>query len=430
MKLLQLTTLLALLLVACGGPTAPAAPTAAATAVTDAGALPPATTVAPAANATSTPRILIQPSATPVPTATPTTPPTATPTPTPEPTVPAEVVIEADGITLPPGFSIIRYADLGRPTALTFDAQGRLWAANFIGEIWVLQDDDGDGRAETRTQFAFGFDQPVGVAIDPDNGDVYVSQSGKITIARDTTGDLVADEYESIVSGLPYSLHKNNNLEFGPDGWLYMGVGSTCNVCVESDARSATIMRFDPVTGAGEVVASGLRNAFDLAFHPQTGELFATENGRDDLGEFEPLEELNHIRFGQNYGWPECWDRFSGSGCAGTTMAIGFFQARSSVNGLTFYRGDRFPAAYRDNVLFATVFGSWFYPQGIEHGIHQIRLIADGDSYRSEISWFARWENTWLLPIIDGPDGALYVSNYDINNVQAGTIWRISYGVP
>lgn len=364
------------------------------------------------------------------------TPPTDTPTDTPapptattapEPAPPDEVIIEMDGAQLPPGFSVIEYASLPRPTGLAFDAQGRLWATNHAGEVWVFDDTDDDGRADFQNQYAFGFVIPVGVAIHPDNGDVYISQDAKITIARDTNGDLSADEYESIVSDLPVGLHKNNNLKFGPDGMIYIGVGSSCNACEEVDPRAATIMRFDPVSGDGEVIATGLRNPFDIAFHPETGQLFATENGRDDLGQNEPPEELNLIVEGANYGWPDCWGNGGGANCDGTEAATELFQAHASVNGVTFYTGDRFPRLYRGD-LYTSNFGSWQYP--LQRGIQRVELEPDGEGgFSAESSWFLRVDQN-LLPLIEGPDGALYFGTYDINNPSLGAIYRISYGVP
>jgi glucose/arabinose dehydrogenase len=414
---------LVLLLIGCSAAETPPEPT-------DVAVLPTDTQPAPA---TSTP--LPQPSPTvteAVATAEPTDgdsaesttplPPTATPLPpTPEPTVPAQVLVEIEGAQLPPGFSLIKFADFTLPTSLTFDDQGRLWATSRDGTVHVLQDTDGDGRANSDTVFAFGFVELVGIALHPDNGDVYLSQQGKLTIARDRNGDLVADEYEPFAD-LPYGRHQNNNPKFGPDGWLYLGVGSTCDVCYEVDDRSATIMRFNPDTKEGEVIATGLRNAFDIAFDPVTNALFATENGRDDLGPTEPFEELNHIVPGSDYGFPDCWNDTQGPGCAGTKGAALFFPARSSTNSLTFYTGDRFPEAYRGD-LYAAVWGS--YITQIERGIYQIELTPDGDTFSGTRDWLVRWPNGWLLGMTEGPDGALYVGDF-----TNGGIWRISYGLP
>ncbi|MCI0397852.1 MAG: PQQ-dependent sugar dehydrogenase [Chloroflexi bacterium] len=344
--------------------------------------------------------------------------PTNTPNPTATPTIPPAVV-EVAGATLASGFSMTRYADMYRPTGLAFDAAGRLYATSFDGTIHVFVDSDGDGRADVDSIFFAGFNIPLGVTVRPNTVDVYVSSFGKISILRDRDGDLVAEEAVNFVRDLPADLHQNDNLKFGPDGWLYMGIGSTCDACVEADARSGTIMRFDPASGAGEVYATGMRNPYDLAFHPLTGDLFATDNGRDDLGLDTPLEELNHIVQGGDYGWPDCWDDLAGIGCAGTRPAIAFFEPRSSANSLDFYTGGHFPAEYQYN-LFVAVFGSFL--KDVTRGVARVELSPAGDSYTAQISWLARWPGM-PLGLITGPDGALYVGDY-IN----GGIYRISYG--
>ncbi|MCA9968481.1 MAG: PQQ-dependent sugar dehydrogenase, partial [Anaerolineales bacterium] len=182
--------------------------------------------------------------------------------------------------------------------------------------------------------------------------------NGQITLLRDENGDDRADVRELVVSGLPTGLHQNDNLKFGADGWLYMGLGSTCDACVEADSRSASLMRFNVDTGESEIIATGLRNPYDLAFHPATGDLFATDNGRDDLGLDSPFEELNHIIVGGDYGWPGCWNEREGSDCTGTQTAVAFFEPHSSANGLDFYSGSQFPADYQNNA-FVAIFGTF-----------------------------------------------------------------------
>ncbi len=345
----------------------------------------------------------------------PTTTPTATPWPIPEST------IDLPGAQLPPGFSFKLFADIYRPTSLAFSADGALYMTSFDGTVHILRDTDGDGRADSDTLFAQGFNTALGITLHPQSGDVYVSDMGRITLLRDTNGDGRADVRQEIVSGLPNGLHQNDNLKFGPDGMLYMGIGSTCDVCTEEDPRSATIMRFDPDTGEGEIVATGLRNPFDLAFHPQTGDLFATDNGRDDLGMDAPQEELNHIITGGHYGWPDCWDNNQGPMCDGTETAVAFFESHSSANSLDFYTGSQFPPPYQ-NSLFVAIFGSWL-KAGVQTGIQHVTLTPTDTGYTATTEWFATWPDGMPLGLIVGSDGALYVGDY-INS----KIYRISYG--
>lgn len=332
-----------------------------------------------------------------------------------------EAIIDVPGASVPEGFSFVKYADIFRPTALAFDANGRLYATSVDGTIHVFSDTDQNGRADEDVTFSSGFNTPLGITVHEPTGDVYVSSNTKISVLRDVDGDLVADEVANFVNDLPVGLHQNDNLKFGPDGLLYIGVGSTCDVCYEDDPRSATIMRFDINTQQGEVFATGLRNPYDLAFHPLTGALFATDNGRDDLGLEVPREELNHIVQGSNYGWPDCWDDGQGSGCTGTETAVSFFESHASANSIDFYTGNRFPANYRYSAYVA-VFGSWL-KDDVKTGVVRVILTPNGDSYTSQQVWFATWPGAMPLGLIEGPDGALYVGDF-IN----GGIYRISYG--
>ena len=129
----------------------------------------------------------------------------------------------------------------------------------------------------------------------------------------------------------------------------------------------------------------------------------------------------DHITIGGNYGWPNCWNEGEGSDCAGTQTAVAFFEPHSSANGLDFYAGDQFPAEYQNNA-FVAIFGT-FLTDGVQTGIARVQLTPDGNSYQSTVSWFAQWPDGRSLPLIVGPDGALYVGDY-INSA----IYRISYG--
>ena len=349
--------------------------------------------------------------------------PTATSVPTDIPTVPASI-IELAGTEVLPGFSILKFGDVYRPTAFAFDAQGNLYVTSTDSKIYRLTDSDRDGRAEAQTVFAAGYYLPLGITVQPSTGDVYVSHQGGITVLQDTDGNGQADTNRILIDNLPTDLHQNDNLKFGPDGWLYMGLGSTCDACPQSDPRSATILRFNVETGASEIYATGLRNPYDIAFYPTTGDLFATDNGRDDLGMDAPFEELNHIVQGGDYGFPNCWNEQDQPGCENTIPAVAFFESHSSADGLDFYNGEHFPVEFRGNA-FVSIFGSWLKP-GVQTGIQRVALTYENGDYTGNASWFVRFPaGAMPLPLLFGPDDALYVGDY-INDV----IYRISYGAP
>lgn len=348
---------------------------------------------------------------------------TASATLTPIPTIPASTV-ELEGAEVPPGFSLIKFADLYRPTGFAFDEQGRMYVTSQDGNVYILRDEDQDGRADSRTTFATGYYFPLGVAPHAPSAEVYISYQGAITVLKDDDGDGRSDSERLLVDDLPYDKHQNDNLEFGPDGWLYIGLGSTCDACDDPDPRSASILRFNVETGERELFATGMRNPFDLAFHPETGELFATDNGRDDLGMEAPFEELNHVVQGGDYGYPNCWNAQDQPGCENTIPPIAFFEAHSSANGVDIYNGEGFPAEYRGNA-FVTIFGSWLKPN-VQTGIQRVVLIPSDETYTTETSWFIRFPaGVMPLPLLFDPEGALYVGDY-VNDA----IYLISYGPP
>jgi len=364
------------------------------------------------------------PNSTESPTNTPSLLPDTSPTPVYTATIPASTS-ELEGTILQPGFSILKFATLYRPTALTFDLNGNVLVASADSNIYILSDNNKDGHADTQSIFASGYYIPLGLTVHPVTGEVYVSYQGAIAVLSDSDQDGKSDSSHILVEGLPSTgRHQNNNLEFGIDGWLYMGMGSTCDACAETDARNATIMRFNIETGEKEIYASGMRNPFDIAFHPITGELFATDNGRDDLGLGAPQEELNLIIQNGNYGFPNCWDAQDTPGCEGTIPAVGFFEPHSSADGLDFYTGTQFPSQYQNNA-FVGIFGSWLNPS-LETGVKRVILTSQNRTYTSEVSWFVKFpKGVMPLPIQFGNDGALYVGDY-INDA----VYRISYGVP
>ena len=259
------------------------------------------------------------------------------------------------GLAVPPGFGAnVYFLGLSNPTSIAVSGDGRVFVSEQDGDIAVLTDADSNGTADSAELYARGFVAPLGLLHHEDT--LYVSHRGSVTALVDSDGDGQVDEIETIVSDLPVGIHQNNGLALGPDGKMYLTLGSTCNACRERSDLSASVLQLNPDGSEMRVFASGLRNVYDIAFHPEDGTLFGADNGRDELDLHVP-EELNLLVDGGDYGWPDCWGDGQGSNCEGTLPPVVEMEERSSANGLLFYTGAMFPEEYR-NDLFIVQWGS------------------------------------------------------------------------
>jgi len=169
-----------------------------------------------------------------------------------------------------------------------------------------LPDRDGDGVADGVEVVASGLRAPSSIAFYTD-GSLYVGETTRILRLSLPDEAGVFQVQETIIDGLPSGGHSTRTVLFSPDGaYLFVSVGSSCNVCTESDERRATIMRYNPDGTGGEVYARGLRNAVGITFRPGTDELWATNNGRDQMGDDLPPETVYQVHQGDDAGWPRC----------------------------------------------------------------------------------------------------------------------------
>ena len=211
---------------------------------------------------------------TPTPFASPTHSPTHTPTYAFTPTV--------ERGTLAPGFSLTVYAKVPAPTNLAFGPDGRLYVTSTNAAVYAVADRNGDKRGEDVQPYAVGLDTPLGLAWIGQK--LFVSIRGSVVVVSDANGDGFAETRATVVDNLPsFGLHQNDSLALGPDGFLYLGQGTTCDHCQEADPRNGTILRFKPDGTQLSIYARGMRNPYGLAFN-SLGDLFATDNDRDDLG--------------------------------------------------------------------------------------------------------------------------------------------------
>lgn len=320
------------------------------------------------------------------------------------PTASTSLLRPAPELRVPFGHIAERYATgLKRPTAMAHGPDGRLYVAQETGEIVVV----GAGSAKPRV-LARGFHTPLGLAWSGPR--LFVSSRGRLDSLNLVGKTLRARR--TVLKGLPYGRHQQDNVVVGRDGRLYLGSGSTCDVCREKDSRSATILSVRPNGRDLRIVARGLRNPYGLAFRPGTGWLYVTVNGRDDLGA-EPAEMLVAVAEGRHFGWPHCWPswarkRLAGKGCAQVTPPAAYLEPRSGAGGITFERDGR--------TAFVALWGQYF---GRKHGRTVVRLTfgARGRVVRQQI--FVRgFEHP--LAVLVARDGGLLVSDWG-----AGRIYRI-----
>jgi glucose/arabinose dehydrogenase len=336
-------------------------------------------------------------------------------------------------IELPPGFQIHLFAaDVENARQLALGDKGTVFVGSRkAGKIYAAVDEDGDFVADVKYRIAQDLTMPSGLEFR--FGSLYVAALDRILRYNDIENWLDQPPKPEVVSAdFPDRTHHGwKYLRFGPDGMLYVPVGAPCNVCEEPGFAEIRRIMAD---GSGmEVVAQGVRNSVGMAFHPETGELWFTDNGRDMLGDDLPGDELNHAsRDGMHFGYPYCHQgdlpdpEFGAKRpCSDFTPPALTLGAHVAALGMTFYTGGMFPPEYR-NQLFIAQHGSWNRSEKVGYNILLVRFDDRGRVLGSEVfasGWLEGQEN-WGRPndVMQLPDGSLLVSDD-----QADVIYRIVY---
>ena len=343
---------------------------------------------------------------------------------------PAGFGVSGQTLQAPPGYSVsVVAAGLGGPRFMAFDSAGNLLVgAAADGVVYRFPFADGLlGEADVLIE---GLQQPASVAIyTADDGEyLYVGEVHQVSrFPYDAAGPV--GEQEVVIPDLPTEGHGTRTVAFGPDGMLYLAVGSSCNSCEESAEIRATVSRANPDGSNLEIIATGLRNPVGLAFEPGTDLLWATVNERDNQGNEIPPDLVTIVEDGADYGWPGCLPpdatpQEEGADCSGVTPPTVGIQAHSAPLGLAFLDGEGVPDDLSGDLI-VVQHGSW---NREPPAAPKLLLIDFEDGVPVGARDFVTgWQDAsgarWGRPagVVVAPDGSLIVSD-DEN----GMLYRVS----
>jgi glucose/arabinose dehydrogenase len=332
-------------------------------------------------------------------------------------------------LQVPPGFRIELWASgIHNARSMALGSRGTVFVGSRVaGKVYAIVN-RGD-RREVKT-IASGLAQPNGIAFR--DGALYVGETHRVIRFDQIESRLDTPPAPTIVyQGLPAQTHHNwRYMAFGPDGALYISIGAPCNIC-EPGAEYAQIRRVDLVTGKHEVIARGVRNSIGFDWHPVTGELWFTDNGRDWAESDRVPDELNRVaKAGQHFGFPYCHggdfpDPEFGVGHSCSEFVAPALKLGPNVAalGMHFYTGALFPAEYRGNIFIAQR-GSWNRER--KTGFAVMRVVLKGNAIERYEPFATGWMNDerfWGRPVdlLVLPDGSLLISDD-----HAGALFRVS----
>ena len=342
--------------------------------------------------------------------------------------------LNLDKIILPKGFKIAVFAHVPNARSLCLGARGTVFVGNRDEDkVYAVVDIDKDGKADSVYTLARNLVMPNGVAFK--DGSLYVAALSRILRFDDIENKLAQPPSPEVVyDKFPDKTHHGwKFIAFGPDGKLYVPVGAPCNVCEEKDSIFATITRMNADGTGLEIYAKGVRNSVGFAWHPQTNELWFTDNGRDNMGDDIPDDELNYApRPGMHFGFPYCHangiadpEFGKGKNCANYVAPAALLGPHVAALGMRFYTGNMFPAEYH-NRIFIAQHGSW--NRSIPIGYRVMMATLEGNKVVKYEPFATGWlqNNSEVLgrpvDVLVMPDGALLISDD-----RAGVIYRVTY---
>lgn len=341
---------------------------------------------------------------------------------------------QLDKIKLPPGFAISVFAIVPNARSMCWGTNGTLFVGNRNEDnVYAVVDKDNDGKADDQFIIAKGLKSPNGVAFR--NGSLYVAEISRILRYDDIENKLdnppqpvvVYDKYPTD------DQHGWKFIAFGPDGKLYVPVGAPCNVCEKKEPIYASITRMNPDGSGMEIYAKGIRNTVGFAWHPDTKELWFTDNGRDNMGDDMPSCELNYApKPGMHFGFPyihqgDTPDPEFGKGkkASDYTPPAEKLGPHVAPLGMRFYTGSMFPAEYKNRIFIAER-GSWNRTTKIGYQVMMVTLEGN------KVVKYEPFATGWLqdsskvlgrpVDVQVAKDGALLISD-DEN----GVVYRVAY---
>ncbi len=347
-------------------------------------------------------------------------------------------------IVLPEGFEIKIYADdVENARSMAISPSGTIFVGNRNKDnVFALKDTDGDNVIDKKYLITNKLkNMPNGVAFH--DGDLYVAEVNKIWKFENIEENLSHldkfDEYLEepilISDDFPSDRHHGwKYISFGPDGKLYVPVGAPCNICESRDEIYASITRMNPDGSNKEIYVKGVRNTVGFTWHPETKQLWFTDNGRDMLGDNIPPCELNKVtEKDQHFGYPYCHGsdigdpEFGGEySCSDFVMPAQNLDPHVAPLGLKFYTGKMFPDEYKGDIFIAE-HGSWNRSKKIGYRISRVKIENNKSvGYETFIyGWLDDEEQeAWGRPvdILILEDGSMLISDD-----KANAIYRVTY---